>query len=736
MSHTDRSQRRVCLIGAGFISHLHAEALQALPGVTVSVIVDPNLAAAERLAGRWNIPGVHTSLDAALEAGNVDVAHVLTPPDLHEPVTRKVLEAGLPVLVEKPLTPAKASSAGLAALAEDKGLSLGVNQNFVFHPAFARMKALIDGGVIGKLKNLTCLYRMPLRQLQGRQFGHWMFQAPQNLLLEQAVHPLSQVRALVPDAALVNVSVGDRLTLGPDRALLLEADITLRAPTAAVQFHFALGADFPHWELIASGTDGIIHADIVNNRCHTKRRTRWLEPTDQVLSGLRSAGELAGSAIANATGYGLSMVKLRPRNDAYFLSMKRAVADFHQALDRKRKPFSDAAFATDLVGLCEEIAAAGGATIKPAASPPKVKPIPASGSHDVLLIGGTGFIGRAVMKALSGDDRRIAVLARNVTNLPAAFEKPNVTLIKGSFTDPEAIGRAMTGCREVVHLAHGMGSGGDLIETMRAGTRLIAEQCLAQGVERLVYISSIAALYLGDEGQRITADTPPDPESELRGEYARAKALCDQDLFELHKSHGLPVVILRPGLVVGEGTSPFHSGLGFYNNEQHCMGWSDGRNPLPFVLVEDVASAIVAALRAEKIEGRAYNIVGDVCPDARHYMADLAGALGRPLRYHGQSVNRLYAVEWAKWLLKRAGGRKVPVPSKRDLASRGLFARFDCSTEKQELGWQPNADEALFNQHAIEIFGAPKAEPAEIVAIPARPAEEDVTARRLGAGAG
>lgn len=736
------SSRRVCLIGAGFISQLHADALAALPGVTIAAIVDPNLAAAERLAARWRIPAAHASLDEALAAGGLDAAHVLTPPDLHEPITSRLLEAGLTVLVEKPLTPAKASSLALTALAESKGLTLGVNQNFVFHPAFARLRALIDGGAIGRLKNLACLYRMPLRQLQGRQFGHWMFRAPQNLLLEQAVHPLSQVRALVPDTVLVNVSVGDRLTLSPDKDLLLEADVALRGRIASVQFHFALGADFSQWELIASGTDGIVVADIVNNRCYTKRRTRWLEPTDQVLSGLRSASELAGAAVANAWDYGLAMVKLKPRSDAYYLSMKSAIADYHQALERKQKPLSDGRFATELVGLCEKIAEAGGARIPPAASPAKVKPVPASApiQHDLLLIGGTGFIGRAVLKALgsapqSGKARRIAVLARNVTNLPAElFDRPNVTLIRGSFIDADAVGRAIAGCRQVVHLAHGMGSGGDLVETMRGGTRLIAEQCLAQGVERLVYIGSIASLYLGDPNETITAATPPDPLSAARGEYARAKALCDQDLFGLHKERGLPVVNLRPGLVVGEGTSPFHSGLGFYNNEQHCMGWSDGRNPLPFVLVEDVADAIVKALEADGVEGSACNIIGEVRPTARRYVEDLAAALGRPLRYHGQSVNRLYAVEWTKWLLKRAGGRKVPVPSKRDLASRALFARFDCSTEKRALGWQPNADERFFHERAIKVFGD-RAEP-ELVAIPARPAAEDAGPRRLGAGGG
>lgn len=731
MTPSDRHARRVGLVGAGFISHLHAEALRSLPGVVLQAVVDPRLEAAKAVAGRWCIPSVHDSLEAALKGGDLDCIHVLTPPDLHEPVTRTVLEAGLPVLVEKPLTPAKASSLALAGLADETGLTLGVNQNFLYHPAFARMRAILESGVIGRLKNVTCLYRMPLRQLQGRQFGHWMFQAPQNLLLEQAVHPLSQIKALAPAAALVHVTVGERLNLGPDRDLLLEADASLRGPDVSVQFHFALGADFPHWELIASGTDGVIHADIVNNRCHTKRRTRWLEPTDQVLGGLRSAAELGGAAVANALGYGLSMVKLKPRSDAYYQSMKGAIGTFHRALDQKQKPFSDARFAADLVDLSEQMAEAGGTRIHPipAAKPP---PTPVASEHDLLLIGGTGFIGRAVMTALADKNLRIAVLARNLTNLPPVFSTSNVTLIRGSFTDPAAIDRAMAGCRQVVHLAHGMGSGGDLIETMRAGTKLIAEKSLEHGVERLIYISSIAALYLGDADDVIKAETLPDPMSEERGEYARAKALCDDDLLKLHRNSGLPVVILRPGLVVGKGTSPFHSGLGFYNNDQHCMGWGEGQNALPFVLVDDVATAIVAALEADAGLGKTYNIVGDVRPDAERYIADLADALGRPLRFHSQTVNRLYAVEWAKWVLKRLGGRNVPLPSKRDLRSRGLYARFDITAEKQELDWTPNADAARFKALAIDIFRTEVT--SDVIPFVAKP--DDADERKPGAAAG
>jgi hypothetical protein len=59
-----------------------------------------------------------------------------------------------------------------------------------------------------------------------------------------------------------------------------------------------------------------------------------------------------------------------------------------------------------------------------------------------------------------------------------------------------------------------------------------------------------------------------------------------------------------------------------------------------------------------------------------------------------------------KWVIKRATGRDVPAPSKRDFVSRGLRAGFDCSAAKQALGWQPEADRAGFIRRAITIHAA------------------------------
>ncbi len=116
------------------------------------------------------------------------------------------------------------------------------------------------------------------------------------------------------------------------------------------------------------------------------------------------------------------------------------------------------------------------------------------------------------------------------------------------------------------------------------------------------------------------------------------------------------------------------------------------RNPLPFVLADDVAAAIVLACTAPGIEGRCYNLVGDVRLTAREYIAALGQALGRPLQYHPQSPRLLWLEDSGKWArqARRPGGRSRP-PSQRDFLSRGLMARFDCADAARDLGWQPVA---------------------------------------------
>ncbi len=694
--------KRISLVGAGYIARVHAEALKSLPGLAIAAVIDPNEAAARRLARAFGVDAVFSSVEAALAAGGFDAAHVLVPPPLHHRVAEPLIEAGIPVLLEKPLAVTSADAARLIAQAASRKVALGVNQNFVHHPAFLRLRRALAAGEIGRPRFVSCLYNVPLRQLAAGQFGHWMFHAPGNILLEQAVHPLSQIAALAGPIGEVRALAGAGVELAPGVDFFPALDVSLAGARLPAQLHFAVGQSYPFWRISVIGDDGVLTADILTNRCAREGRTRWLDALDHALSGTHLAAQTARDSLGNLAAYARSILRLGPPSDAFFLSMRGSIAAFHAALAAGARPELDGAFGAALVETCERFAAVF----------PPAKPAPAPRREDadadrpaaIAVLGGTGFIGRHLVARLVAEGKRVAVMARSVRNLPAIFHDPAVSLHRGDINDAEAVAQAIGATTVVVNLAHGGGGGSfeDIRRAMVGGAETVAAVCRARGVGRLVHIGSIAGLYLGPQAAPVTGATPPDPEDGKRADYARAKAICDRVLLAENGRDGLEVVILRPGLVVGAGTSPFHSGLGVYNNEQHCLGWNDGRNPLPFVLASDVAAAIMGACAASGIGGRAFNLVGDVRLDARDYTAALAAALGRPLRFHPQSPLWLLLVERAKWLIKRLGGRRAAAPSWRDLLSRGLRARFDCSDAKQALLWQPVADRAAFLAEAFD----------------------------------
>lgn len=684
---------RICLVGAGFISSVHAQAIASLPGRNVSAVVDPNAAAAGRLAREAGGAAVFASVADAIAADAFDRAHVLVPPNLHAEVAVPLLRAGKPVLLEKPMATSGSECQTLLAA----GGTLGVVQNFVHHPAFAKLRAVVVSGVLGRLCHVTLTYAVPLRQLAARQFGHWMFQAPGNILLEQAVHPLSQIVALAGPIEALSALPGKSVEIAQGVDFYPCTDAALSCRDATASLHFAVGQDFPFWTVSARCTDGEITADILANRCYSHRRGRWIEALDTALAGLSTAGAIAADSLGNLANYALSTAKLKPKSDPFFRSMRATIAAFHDAADAGRVPELDGKFAAGLVDACERLAAG----YRPA-SPVVLR---APEAADVTILGGTGFIGAHTVRRFRDAGLTVAVMARGARNLAPVFAEPGVFVHRGDIRDAAAVARAVAGARYVVNLAHG--GGGSTFEAVRdamvGGAETVARASMAAGVERLVHVGSIASLYLGPQAEVVTGATAPDPQETKRGDYARAKVLADRTLLTMHAREGLKVVILRPGVVVGEGGPPFHSGLGLFNNEQHCIGWNAGTNPLPFVLVEDVADAAYLACVAPGVDGKAYNLVGDVRPTARDFIAHLGTALRRPLVFHPQSTTWLWLEDVGKWVVKRATGRDVAMPALRDFLSRGMMARFDISDAKRDLGWAPVADEVRFWARAADV---------------------------------
>ena len=700
------SQFRVGLVGAGYIAETHAEVLRRQAGIELAAVADPALAKAEALAAAYGIP--EAVADPGALAGKVDAVHVLVPPNLHRRVAEPLLRAGIHVLVEKPMAETPEDCAALQAAAAAGGAALHVNQNFPYHPAHTRLKAALKANRIGPVRHVSLLYNMPLRQLDAGQLGHWMFAEPRNLLLEQAVHPLSQIDDLLGPIEAIDAQPQPPVSAGEGTDLITAWLVSLRCARGTAQMHFALGQTFPVWRLSVIGDDGSMEADMIHNRLAVETPSRWLDAADSLAGGLQRAGGLIAGSIGGALAYMGSVSGLTGRSDPFYRSMQGSIAAFYKCLGAGKRPRGE--MGARLVGLCCDAARRVNG---PVAMPAVARPGEGE-TYDIALLGGTGFIGRHTLKALRAQGLRVAVFARSTANLPPPYRAPEVGVFQGSIADRTAVRDVVRRAPVIVNLAHGGGGATDaaIEEAMVGGARLVAEEALAAGCRHLLFVSSIAALYLGGGGAPVSADTPPDPDPDSRAAYARAKVLAEQAMLAMHRDAGLPVTILRPGVVLGQGTSPFHSGIGLYNRQAHCVGWNRGRNPLPLVLGSDVASAIVAAAASPATIGKSLNLVGDVRLSAAEYTAELAKATGRPLAYHPQPPWLLQAEELAKWAVKRLSGRAVKPPGYNDLKSRGMAASFDCAAEKALLGWRPEADRQRFLADAFAGLAAGPSAPA------------------------
>ena len=96
------SELRVGILGAGYIASWHADAIRATPGARLTAICDPARDAAEALAAAYGT-AVFTDLAEMIAANACDVVHILTPPNLHRDLAVQCLNAGLHVMVEKPV---------------------------------------------------------------------------------------------------------------------------------------------------------------------------------------------------------------------------------------------------------------------------------------------------------------------------------------------------------------------------------------------------------------------------------------------------------------------------------------------------------------------------------------------------------------------------------------------------------------------------------------------------------
>jgi len=698
MTFMNKTKRRIGFLGTGYIADWHARAVSGLTGSTLAAVCDRNEAVARSFAARHKVPAVYTNLDAMLRAEQLDAVHVLLPPEHHAQAARQILTAGVSALLEKPMATSERDCADLVELAADRGLKLGVSHNFLFAPAYENLRADLHAGRLGTVDQATIIWNKPLGQLQSGPYDAWMIQSVENLVLEIAPHLVSAALDLFGPCRLTSVAADDDVVLPGGRRFPRLIRARAQARSTNIDMNMSFRSGFTEHTLHLRGRLGSATIDFERN-CYVLRRHTPYELEFDHYAILRREARALGSQ-ARSTLFRVVLGKVSRRGgNPYGLSIAGCVRAFHEAtaggLDRRVSGL----LGRDVVGLCEELGRQAGRGYSPA---PAVHPRgagprwPSGAQADVLLLGATGFIGRELAQQLVERGHRVRVLVRNPGRLPGDPWVHQVEVVQGDIGNPADLAAAVQGIRFVQHLARPLvKTWEEFLEHEVEATRKVALACLDAQVQRLIYTSTIDCYYAARRDVVITEQTPLDPAIGWRNYYAQSKALSEQVLGQLARERKLPVVIVRPAIVIGRGGSPLHWGIGKWPHDGVCQLWGQGTTPLPLVLVQDVAQGLILAMEVPGIEGESFNLAARPSLSARDYLRELEKAAGVEIFAYPTPIWKFAALDLLKWIVKRAvrhpDRRK---PSLRDWESRAQRSTYDCTKARTVLGWKPVDDPA------------------------------------------
>ena len=309
---------------------------------------------------------------------------------------------------------------------------------------------------------------------------------------------------------------------------------------------------------------------------------------------------------------------------------------------------------------------------------------PLASPSTVLVTGASGFLGSAIAAALRARGHAVRVLARPSsprTNLNAAD-----VVCEGDLRDRASLAAALKGARYLFHAAADYRLWARDPEEIRRsnveGTRLIMEEALSAGVERIVYTSSVATLKLTD-GAVSTEDNPL-ADGEGIGAYKRSKVAAERLVEAMIQSDGLPAVIVNPSTPIGpRDVRPTPTG-------RIIVEAASGRMPafvdtgLNLAHVDDVAAGHIAALEHGRI-GERY-ILGGANVFLGDMLADIARLVGRRPPTVKLPRTMLYPVAYGAELLARLRGVEpfITMDGLR-MARHHMF--FDNSKARRELGY-------------------------------------------------
>lgn len=207
-------QYRVLVVGVGSIGERHLRCFQKMDRCIMS-FCEPNVELRATIADRYGINEAYEGLDAALTAGEYDVAVIATPAHLHVPIAVRLAELGIHLLIEKPLSLSMEGMDRLTEIVSEKSIAVAVGYTHRAHPANRGLKEEIDSGRLGKPLQITvsCGQHFPTHRPAYREIYFTRHETGGGAIQDAITHMynlgewlVGPINQLVTDAAHLHLS--------------------------------------------------------------------------------------------------------------------------------------------------------------------------------------------------------------------------------------------------------------------------------------------------------------------------------------------------------------------------------------------------------------------------------------------------------------------------------------------------------------------------------------------------
>lgn len=323
-----------------------------------------------------------------------------------------------------------------------------------------------------------------------------------------------------------------------------------------------------------------------------------------------------------------------------------------------------------------------------------------------LVTGGTGFLGRALVRVLlEQTDAKLRLLARDPKRA-AGLDPARVEVVQGDLREDGSLDGVLRDVDCVFHLAAAMGgTWDDFHRTTVLGTGRLAAAALAAGGCRFIHVSSLWVAEQYDN--RDVVDELAPYRSQFLNNYIRSKIQAEEAVRRAVDA-GLDAVIVRPGRLFGpDCPAPIEPGYRL-GRRWVVVGWND--SAMPTVYVDHAASAILTVAR-RGVRGEIYHVVDDE-PVYRFRYLELLRRHGRPLHVCRVPYPVVDAVSRVTGCIGRAHPALADIHRRASMSLERLQSARTIhysNARLKALGWsQPNTTESTLTQTICsDIAGTP-----------------------------